>query len=142
MSPTPELTGIIDQLSPVILAMADIIGLIGLFIIVVGSVKAMYYFFDSLFTRDHQHHQHSHIRSVLGAHLILGLDFLVGKDVIDTLLIHSIGEIWETLASLVTVVGIRIVLTVFLIKELEKFQNEDALLSHIMFGEEDDTPSS
>jgi uncharacterized membrane protein len=98
------------------------IGLFGLGIILTGAVKAGRSYFscpDGLFRRE---------RKILAEYLILGLDFLVCKDVIDTLLLDTGARFWEDLAGLVTVVIVRIVLTHFMTKELHEIADEEKLV--------------
>ena len=91
------------------------IGAIGISIIVIGAVKGLYHYAIS---RDE--HNFQHVRLVLGSHIILGLDFMVGKDIIDTILLDSGSEFWRDLAGLITVVGIRIILTHFMLQEVNQ----------------------
>jgi len=93
------------------------IGMIGIFIIVWGALKAFW-----LFIRHHEHEDFQLIRLELGSHVILGLDFLVGKDIIDTLLLDTGARFWEDLAGLGTVVAIRIILTHFMLKEIRDLE--------------------
>lgn len=96
-----------------------LIGLFGLVIILTGAVKAGRSYIscpDGLFRRE---------RKILAEYLILGLDFLVCKDVIDTLLLDTGARFWEDLAGLVTVVIVRIVLTHFMTKELHDIVDEE-----------------
>lgn len=93
------------------------IGLIGILIIVWGALKAFH-----MFIRHHQHKDFQAIRLEMGSHVILGLDFLVGKDIIDTLLLDSGTKFWEDLAGLATVVAIRIILTHFMLKEIRDLE--------------------
>lgn len=89
-----------------------LIGLFGLGVILTGSVKAAQSYLrcpDGLFR---------HERKILAEYLILGLDFLVCKDVIDTLLLDTGSQFWEDLAGLVIVVLVRIILTHYTLKEL------------------------
>ena len=61
--------------------------------------------------------------------MLLGLDFLVCKDLIDTLLLDSGAEFWRDLAGLSIIVCIRIVLSVLAqkeIHELERVKDEEA----------------
>ena len=81
------------------------IGIIGILIILVGAIRG---FHEYLFAHDKDFQQ---IRLTLGSHLILGLDFLVCKDIIDTLLLDTGDQFWQDLAGLIVVVSIRIVLT-------------------------------
>lgn len=93
------------------------IGLIGIMIIVWGAVKAFH-----MFLQHHKHEDFQHIRLEMGSHVILGLDFLVGKDIIDTLLLDTGTKFWEDLAGLGTVVAIRIILTHFMLKEIRDLE--------------------
>lgn len=93
------------------------IGAIGITIITIGAIKGSYHY---LTTRDE--HNFQQVRLVLGSHIILGLDFMVGKDIIDTVLLDSGAEFWRDLAGLITVVFIRIILTHFMLKEVEQIR--------------------
>lgn len=90
-----------------------LIGVFGVFIIISGAgAAAMKYI------KDKEVH-FNQLRCILAEYLILGLDFLVCKDVIDTLLLDSGQEFWKDLVSLVAVVSVRIVLTYFTMKEID-----------------------
>ena len=56
----------------------------------------------------------------LSQHLLLGLDFLVAKDVLDTLALRKDTFV---LINLVVLVGLRILLTHFVNKELKELKN-------------------
>ncbi|NCP67067.1 DUF1622 domain-containing protein [bacterium] len=99
------------------------IGSIGIGIIVIGAVKGLYHY---IVTRDE--HNFQHVRLVLGSHIILGLDFMVGKDIIDTILLDNGAEFWRDLAGLITVVSIRIILTHFMLKEVEQAKTDPVKL--------------
>ena len=60
------------------------------------------------------------VRERMGAHLLLGLDFFIAADIIKTTLAPS----WENVGILAAVVGIRIVLSYFLSKEMEQTRRE------------------
>ena len=95
------------------------IGIAGVCIIVTGAAKG----FWEYIAKSEKHFPQ--IRITLGTNLVLGLDFLVGKDIIDTLLLGTDGHsIYEDLLSLVVIVGIRIILTHFLLKELDALRND------------------
>lgn len=96
------------------------IGLVGILIIVMGAGKALYDFFTKPDTEDFQQ-----VRLTLGAHVILGLDFLVGKDIIDTMLLNTNewDQFWMELLSLIIVVVIRIVLNYFMLKEIQEIED-------------------
>ena len=97
-----------------------LIGLIGILIIAKGAIKAFICFLGS-----HTHEDFQSVRLTLGSHVILGLDFLVGKDIIDTLLLDTGVKFWEDLAGLVTVVSIRIILTHFMLKEIRELEEAE-----------------
>ena len=98
-----------------------LIGMIGVLIIIIGTIRAVVSFLvekESCFPR---------ARQILGSHLVLGLDLFVGKDIIDiAFLIHDQLQ-WIDLASLVTIVAARIILTFFLLRELEEIREELAV---------------
>lgn len=97
------------------------VGLIGILVIVIGALIGIYRYF-------HPKYQIHEIRFVLGNHIILGLDFLVGKDIIDTLLLDGTNDpnkFWMDLAGLFTVVIIRIILTYFTEKELRGIEKQN-----------------
>ena len=77
------------------------IGIVGIIVILIGALHGLWVYV----TRSS--HYFSRIRIILGKHLILGLDFLVGKDVIDTLLLHPGKDFYQHLLSLITIVAIR-----------------------------------
>lgn len=95
------------------------IGAIGISIIVIGALLATWEYLNHHFLRDGK----NKIFSTLSCHLILGLDFLVGKDVIDTLLLDPDDDFWQSLARLGAIVFIRIILSFFLTKELQQFKD-------------------
>lgn len=100
------------------------IGLIGILVIIVGSVRGFYHYLLHL-----RQDNFAQIRYEVGSHIILGLDFLVGKDIIDTMLIdaHNPDKFWMDLAALVTVVTIRIILTYFIQKEIRELKSQKLL---------------
>lgn len=105
----------------VVESLSLLIGAIGITIIAIGCLKGLYHY---VITRDE--HNFQHVRLVLGSHLILGLDFMVGKDIIDTILLDNGPEFWRDLAGLITVVAIRIILTHFMLKEVNQAKKAEA----------------
>lgn len=94
------------------------IGLTGTTVIFIGSILGIYQYLVPKY--DIQS-----VRLTLGTHIILGLDFMVGKDIIDTMLLDGSDSeklFWMDLAGLFTVVIIRIVLTHFTSKELREIE--------------------
>ncbi len=66
-----------------------------------------------------------HARLVLGSHMVLALDFFVGKDIIDTVALRPDNVGYIDLATLITVVGVRIVLNHFLLREIHTIKKEE-----------------
>ncbi len=100
-----------------------VIGLIGIFIILVGALRGFAQYLLSLDNPEF----FQEIRLTLGSHLILGLDFLVCKDIIDTLLLDTGSQFIQDISSLIVIVAIRIILTFFTMKEiqdLKEFQED------------------
>ena len=103
-----------------------LIGLFGVGVILVGTVRAAKAFIlcpNSSFRAE---------RKFLAEHLVLGLDFLVCKDVIDTLLLDTGSVFWEDLVGLITVVVVRIILTHYTLKELHEIVDaEQKIMKHV-----------
>ena len=73
------------------LVIPEIIGLIeimGIAIIIVGTIKAFYMYAMSMFT-----HKHYPIKLALGNSLALGLEFKMGAEILKTVTIRTIDEI-------------------------------------------------
>lgn len=97
------------------------IGLIGITIILLGSIKGF-----TLFLERYPKSDFKKIRLILNSHIILGLDFLVGKDIIDTILLSPGESFWKDITGLIAVVFIRIILTHFMEKEIETLEGKTA----------------
>ena len=87
------------------------IGLIGIIIIFDGAFRGFWQYVSL------KKYNCENARLSISKHLILGLDFLVAKDIIDTFLLSGKND-WMDLVRLVIVVGIRITLSHFLEKEI------------------------
>ena len=98
-----------------------VLGFIGVLVILIGAMRAIF----DLFVTKGMHI--NNVRRNLGSHTILGLDFLVGKDIIDTLLLgnESNDEFYVHLISLFAVITIRILLTYFMAKELKEIEEDE-----------------
>lgn len=85
-------------------------------IIVVGALQAVWiYFFRAFFSKsDLKGVTQSRIR--LGHSLSLGLEFLIGADILKT----AVAPTWNEIGQLAAIIGIRTVLNFFLMKELEQ----------------------
>lgn len=96
---------------------AAVIGYVGVAIMMYGALKGIAQFLQYS-VRKSMHL--SHIRIELGKHLALGLEFFVGKDIIESVVSPS----WDDLGKLGAIVALRTVLTIFLSKELKEVEEE------------------
>lgn len=108
-----------EIITPIVTFLSQFAGLVGIAIIVWGLTRGVIQLFRKA-TKNLAPFEQA--RLVLGQHLVLGLDFLVAKDVIDTFLITD-ERIWVDLAKLGTVVTIRIILNHFLEKEIHQLSS-------------------
>ena len=91
-------------------------GFVGVFVIAIGIFKGLYYFL-----RDKSFWQ---IRVILVKHIMLGLDFLIARDIIETVILKSKTSLWIDLASLVLIIIIRVVFSYFAEKEMSQLMDE------------------
>ena len=99
------------------LFIGTIIGCIGIFIIFIGSLRGLWMFLRKSLFNDVLL---SDIRIELGHYLALGLEFLIGKDIIETLAEPT----WDHLGKLAVLVVLRIALTMFLAHEIKEVREE------------------
>lgn len=97
-----------------------LVSLVGVAVVVWGVAEAVIRFFGLLFARKMSHavlvRKTARIRERLGAHLLLALDIFIGADIIKSV----ISPAWEHIAMLGAVVLIRVVLSYFLEREMER----------------------
>jgi uncharacterized membrane protein len=97
---------------------AILIGFIGVFVICLGCAKGIWLFlkhfsFKTTLLADS--------RMELGHHIALGLEFLIGKDIIESL----VQPTWDELGKLAVIILLRTVLTIFLRMELKWVREEE-----------------
>jgi uncharacterized membrane protein len=108
---------LIETLQYVSLVLAAIIGFIGVLVMAYGALHSgTMFLLCVLHKKDHL----PQIRIELGKHLALGLEFLVGKDIIETI----VHPTWDDLGKLAAIVALRTVITVFLSWELKEVIHE------------------
>ncbi len=91
-------------------------GFIGILVIGIGILKALYFFLkNKTFWQ---------IRVVLVKHILLGLDFLIARDIIETVILKSDKALWVDLASLVLIIIIRVVFSFFAEKEMDQLMED------------------
>lgn len=108
---------LIQGLEYLSLIAAAIIGFIGVIIMTYGALCGAFKFITSI--AQHKNHL-PQIRIELGKHLALGLEFLVGKDIIETI----VHPTWDDLGKLAAIVALRTIITLFLSWELKEAIHE------------------
>lgn len=102
----------LETLSALSEAVALVIGFLGIILICWGCFKGAY-----LFLRKFSHNGMllADIRMEVGQYLALGLEFLVGKDIIESV----VQPTWDELGKLAVIILLRTLLTFFLGWELK-----------------------
>ena len=119
-----------DGLRDVSLTIGNLIGCVGVLIIFVGSIRALWLFIKKPIVKNILL---SDIRIDLGHYLALGLEFLIAKDVIETLAEPT----WEHLGKLAIIIALRSALTMFLaheVKEVREEMEEEGLIRKLKRG--------
>ena len=119
-----------DGLRDVSLTIGNLIGCVGVLIIFVGSIRALWLFIKKPIVKNILL---SDIRIDLGHYLALGLEFLIAKDVIETLAEPT----WEHLGKLAIIIALRSALTMFLaheVKEVREELEEEGLIRKLKRG--------
>ena len=119
-----------EGLRDVSLTIGNLIGCVGVLIIFVGSIRALWLFIKKPIVKNILL---SDIRIDLGHYLALGLEFLIAKDVIETLAEPT----WEHLGKLAIIIALRSALTMFLaheVKEVREELEEEGLIRKLKKG--------
>ncbi len=109
-------TSIIDAVD----AFALFVGLVGVLVILSGVFHGLLSFISLELGTKSKYTSHDAIRYQLGMYLLLGLEFMVAADIIETVFRPSL----EQLAILGGIVFIRTILNYFLNKELEHIKKD------------------
>jgi len=94
-----------------------VIGSVGVVVILVGVFRGLCLFLMKCVRRNILI---ADIRIELGHYLVLGLEFLVAKDIVESIAKPS----WEDLGKLATLIVLRTVLTFFLAHEVKEVREE------------------
>lgn len=100
---------------------AKVISIVSLLIVAYGAILAFLVFIKNEFSRFSGGYQASNIaksRMTLGSYLLLGLEFLIASDIIQTIVDPSLDE----LITLGGIVILRTILSVFLNKEIKEIK--------------------
>ncbi len=101
-----------------------LLGYLGVLIMMYGCFKAICNFIYQI--RKNLLHIEL-LRLELGQYLALGLEFLIGKDIIQTV----INPTWNDLGKLGTIIILRTFLNFYLTKDIEKLEHNESL-QHIV----------
>ena len=112
-----KLVDIVSSLEALSIFAAGIIGYIGVSIMAYGAVKGV---IDFILSTIRQQNHLPYIRIDLGKHLALGLEFLVGKDIIESIIHPS----WDDLGKLAVLIVLRTFITMMLGWELKEIKAE------------------
>ena len=85
-------------------------------IIIIGSLQAIWIYFRRALLSKSDFGEITLSRIKLGHSLSLGLEFLIGADILKT----AVAPTWQDIGQLAAIVGIRTVLNFFLTRELEQ----------------------
>lgn len=97
-----------------------VIGLLGVIIVIIGLI-------DSLGIYIQNRKNFAKIRYVMGKHIVLGLDFLVVKDILETVFLKGSDVEIMDIILLVVIVGIRMLLTSHTAKGIQEMREEMAI---------------
>lgn len=103
---------------------AKVIGVISLLIVAYGALLAFVIFLKNelgRFTKSFEEKNIAKSRVTLGSYLLLGLEFLIASDIIQTIVDPS----FEELIILAGVVVLRTILSVFLNKEIKEIKETE-----------------
>lgn len=89
-------------------------------IIVIGVGQALWSYLFRALPRRCEHTEMIRVRLKLGHALSLGLEFLIGADILKT----AVAPSWDDIGQLAAIIGIRTVLNFFLMREIEREELE------------------
>ena len=90
------------------------------FIIVAGAVHAFWIFIRRALLKERCYREITLGRMKLGHSLLLGLDFLIGADILRTVVTPN----WNDIGQLAAIIAIRTILNFFLMRELEQEERD------------------
>ena len=96
------------------------IGILGVVIVIIGLIDSL-----GIYIRNRK--DFAKIRYVMGKHIVLGLDFLVVKDILETVFLKGSDVETMDIVLLVVIVGIRMLLTSHTAKGIQEMREEMAI---------------
>ena len=122
---TAEITSFFESLVHIIVPeVIGIIELMGIFVIIVGSLKAFVMYINSLIK-----HVHYPVKLSLGNALALGLEFKMGSEILKTVLIRQFDEIM----ILGAIIVLRALLSILIHYEVKNEKAHNKNISEIDF---------
>ncbi len=106
-----------DYIEQILHIVSFVIGFVGILIILVGTV-------DSFLLYLKKKRNFQKIRYVIGKHILMGLDFLVVKDIIETVFITGNDVKLMDIILLIVIVGVRMALTTHLSKGVKEMHDQ------------------
>lgn len=116
----------LDQLTEIADIFAILLGVASAIILLVGSIVALVKFVRGMLFERHRpgedvsDHHVNPIRVEFGRYITLGLEFLIAKDILETLFEPQ----WDDIGQLAALVAIRTVVGVFLMFEIERIEHK------------------
>ena len=109
----------INSILEILNTLSFFIAMVGVLIIFIGSLNAFFlYLLNKSFLQ---------IRLVLVKHILLGLDFLIAHDIVNTVLLKPDKTLWMDLAALALIVLIRVLFSYFANREMEELVDMKSL---------------
>lgn len=102
-----------NYIHTIVQVFADLVGVAAAVLIMAGIVHGLILAVGLL--RKHHSGEFDCVRLVVGQYLLLGLEFLIGKDILETIVEPSFTD----LGALVVLIVIRVLLNYFLILDLD-----------------------
>ncbi len=96
-----------------------IIGIIGILIILIGVIRGFWMFIIRKTFWE--------IRLNLVKHILLGLDFLIARDIIETVTFTTTVNLINDLAILISIIIIRVTFSYFTSKEMNEIEGKHSL---------------
>lgn len=90
------------------------------FIIVTGALHAFWIYIRRALFKERCYREITLGRMKLGHSLLLGLDFLIGADILRTVVTPN----WNDIGQLASIIAIRTILNFFLMRELEQEERD------------------
>ncbi len=116
--------GIIENFVPEIISILEIIGIL---VIIIGATKSFIYYLISLVNPE----KNFRLKSELGSALSLGLEFKMGAEILKTVIIRDINEIWILGAIILLRALLTLILHFEMKSELEHTEDAHELVSDI-----------